>query len=60
MIITFGGWGEKKYAKFYKKLASQRIKRVEVFLVKRKRVLNENSKVIEEILGWVNGIRSSS
>lgn len=56
MIISYGGWGEKKYAEFYKKIALKRVKRVEIFLVKRKKVLEEEFKIKEEILTWLNSL----
>ncbi len=59
MIITYGGWGEKRYADFYRKLALKKIKKVEVFLVKKRKVLENITEVIEEIINWLNPCISS-
>lgn len=56
MIITYGGWGEKRYANFYQKLALKRVKRVEVFLIKRKKVLEEMTEVMDEVINWLNSL----
>ena len=46
LIISYGGWREKEYAQKYKKLGLKVAKKVEVFLVKRKKWKEDLKKVM--------------
>jgi len=50
MIITYGGFQERPYAEAYRRLALNRCKEVETYLIKRSRWLREKEKVLEELM----------
>ncbi|RKX61487.1 MAG: hypothetical protein DRP29_00170 [Thermodesulfobacteriota bacterium] len=50
MIISYKGWGEKKYIEYYKKLGSKSAKEIKIFIIKRKNFLANSIKIIDYIL----------
>lgn len=53
MVISYGGFDEKRYANFYAKLAASRAKIVDVKLVKRRNLMEMESETKKEVLEWV-------
>ncbi len=54
LIISYGGWGEKWYAKHYKKMALKCAGEVKVKCVKRKKVEKNFSEISREILEFLS------
>jgi hypothetical protein len=49
LIILYGGWREKPYGEFYRKLALKKSKRVDIIYIKRKKWLGEGELILKKI-----------
>ena len=49
LIIPFGGWREKPYGEYYKKLALKKSKKVDIIYIKRKNWHSKEEQILKEI-----------
>lgn len=55
LVICYGGFDERRYADFYRKMAMKRVEKCEYLLVRRRHVDDGSAK--DRVLEWVDRIR---
>jgi flavodoxin len=59
MVITYGGFDEKRYAEFYRHFALKRTKNVNVLLVKRRDISESEDETRKRVLEWAERFSKS-
>ncbi len=59
LVICYGGFDEKRYANFYRKMVMKRAEKCEYILVKRRHVDVSPEAVKAKILEWVDNVIES-